>query len=51
MRVYYPCIFVMALLGALLMSVKLYGPLRSWFDQIWRPGEIELVKYMRIENN
>ena len=23
---------------------RLYGPLESWFDQTWRPGEIELVK-------
>ena len=44
MRVHCPCIFVMALLGALLESVNLYVPLGSWFDQIWRPEEIELVK-------
>ena len=24
--------------------LRLYGPLESWFDQTWRPGEIELVK-------
>mgnify|MGYP001814777830 FL=1 len=24
---------------------RLYGPLESWFDQTWRPGEIELVTY------
>lgn len=24
---------------------RLYGPLESWFDQTWRPGEIELVSY------
>jgi len=23
--------------------LRLYGPLESWFDQIWRPGEIELL--------
>ncbi|HSJ02650.1 MAG TPA: DUF1214 domain-containing protein, partial [Verrucomicrobium sp.] len=23
---------------------RLYGPLESWFDKTWRPGEIELVK-------
>ena len=23
---------------------RLYGPLESWFDQSWKPGEIELVK-------
>jgi len=23
--------------------LRLYGPLESWFDQTWRPGEIELV--------
>jgi len=24
--------------------MRLYGPLQSWFDQTWRPGEITLVK-------
>jgi len=24
--------------------LRLYGPLESWFEQTWRPGEIELVK-------
>ena len=24
--------------------LRFYGPLESWFDQTWRPGEIELVK-------
>lgn len=24
---------------------RLYGPLESWFDQTWRPGEIELIEY------
>ena len=24
--------------------LRLYGPLDSWFDQTWRPGEIELVE-------
>ena len=24
---------------------RLYGPLESWFDQTWRPGEIELLQY------
>jgi len=28
---------------------RLYGPLEPWFDQTWRPGEIELVKYARSE--
>ncbi|MBQ0986228.1 hypothetical protein KBZ10_17250 [Streptomyces sp. F63] len=23
--------------------LRLYGPLESWFDQSWRPGEIEPV--------
>ena len=23
--------------------LRLYGPLRSWFDKSWRPGEIERV--------
>jgi len=22
--------------------LRLYGPLQSWFDKTWRPGEIEL---------
>jgi hypothetical protein len=26
------------------MILRLYGPLEPWFDQTWRPGEIELVK-------
>ena len=26
---------------------RLYGPLESWFDQTWRPGEIELVNYAK----
>ena len=26
------------------VSVRLYGPLEPWFDQTWRPGEIELVE-------
>ncbi len=24
---------------------RLYGPLESWFDQTWRPGEIELMNF------
>ncbi|MCP4382438.1 MAG: DUF1214 domain-containing protein [Hyphomicrobiales bacterium] len=24
---------------------RLYGPLEPWFDQTWRPGEIELLDY------
>ena len=24
--------------------LRLYGPLEPWFDKIWRPGEIELLK-------
>ncbi len=23
--------------------LRLYGPLESWFDQTWKPGEVELV--------
>ena len=23
--------------------LRLYGPLEPWFDQTWRPGEIERV--------
>jgi hypothetical protein len=26
------------------MILRLYGPLEPWFNQTWRPGEIELVK-------
>ena len=26
------------------MILRLYGPLESWFDKTWRPGEIELQK-------
>jgi hypothetical protein len=26
------------------MILRLYGPLDPWFNQTWRPGEIELVK-------
>ena len=25
------------------VALRLYGPLEPWFDQSWRPGEIELV--------
>ena len=25
------------------VALRLYGPLEPWFDQTWRPGEIELV--------
>ena len=24
--------------------LRLYGPLESWFDKTWKPGEIELIK-------
>ena len=24
--------------------LRLYGPLESWYDRTWRPGEIELMK-------
>ncbi len=24
--------------------LRFYGPLESWFDQTWKPGEIELIK-------
>ncbi len=23
--------------------LRLYGPLESWFDKTWKPGEIEIV--------
>ena len=23
--------------------LRLYGPLESWFEKTWRPGEIELI--------
>lgn len=26
------------------VTLRLYGPLQAWFDQTWRPGEIEEVK-------
>jgi hypothetical protein len=26
------------------MILRLYGPLKPWFDKIWQPGDIELVK-------
>jgi hypothetical protein len=26
------------------MILRLYGPLETWFDKTWRPGEIELMK-------
>jgi hypothetical protein len=26
------------------VALRLYGPLQPWIDQVWRPGEIELVK-------
>jgi hypothetical protein len=26
------------------VMLRLYGPLESWFDKTWRPGEIEMVK-------
>ncbi|MFD2247825.1 DUF1254 domain-containing protein [Pontibacter ruber] len=26
------------------VTLRLYGPLESWFDKTWRPGEIELVR-------
>ncbi len=29
------------------MILRLYGPLESWFDKSWRPGEIERVKERR----
>ena len=24
-------------------ALRLYGPLDAWFDQTWRPGDIELT--------
>ena len=24
--------------------LRLYGPLESWFDKTWQPGELELAK-------
>ena len=30
---------------------RLYGPLESWFDQTWRPGEIELINYARLDDD
>jgi hypothetical protein len=28
--------------GGYNIALRLYGPLEPWFDQTWRPGEIEL---------
>ena len=25
------------------MILRLYGPLEPWFDETWRPGEIEMA--------
>jgi len=25
-------------------GLRLYGPLEPWFNQSWRPGDVELVK-------
>lgn len=25
-------------------TLRFYGPLKPWFDQTWRPGEIEMIK-------
>jgi hypothetical protein len=30
--------------------LRLYGPLESWFDQTWRPGEIKLIEYARSDD-
>jgi len=30
-------------------ALRLYGPLQSWFDKSWRPGDIELVKENALE--
>ena len=30
---------------------RLYGPLESWFDQTWRPGEIKLIEYARSDDD
>lgn len=30
---------------------RLYGPLEDWFDQTWRPGEIELVNYAQTDTD
>ena len=29
---------------AWLVVLRLYGPLETWFDKTWRPGEIELIE-------
>lgn len=26
------------------VALRMYGPLKPWLDQTWRPSEIELVK-------
>jgi hypothetical protein len=30
-------------------ALRLYGPLQSWFDKSWRPGDIELVQENALE--
>ena len=25
------------------VALRLYGPLDAWFDQTWRPGDVELA--------
>lgn len=29
--------------------LRLYSPLEAWFDQTWRPGEIELINFATSE--
>ena len=29
---------------------RLYGPLEPWFDQTWRPGDIELLEYASLDD-
>jgi len=28
--------------------LRFYGPLKPWFDQTWRPSDIELIKFTTI---
>ena len=31
-------------LVAIVVALRLYGPLEPWIEKTWRPGEIELVE-------
>ncbi|WP_242631282.1 hypothetical protein [Rubinisphaera italica] len=31
--------------------LRLYGPEKSWFDKTWKPGEFELIEYLKFRLN